>query len=43
MVIPRIDKSLPDIATLILLDMRRVMSTPDLRASDVARNMRVGS
>ena len=37
MVVLRIDKSLPDMATLVLLGMRREMSTLDLLALGVVR------
>ena len=39
----RIDKSLPDKATLVLLVMIKVMSTPHLLAIGAVRNMRVGA
>ena len=43
MVVLRIDKSLLDMATLVVLGRRRIMITPDLLALGVVRNMRVGA
>ena len=42
MVVLRINESVLDMDTLVLLGTTRVMITPDLLALDVVRNMRVG-
>lgn len=43
MVVTRIDKSLPDKATLVILGTRRAMTTSSVVALGVVRNMRVGT
>ena len=42
-VVPRVDKSLWDKATIVLLGMKSEMSTPNLLSLGLVRKMRVGA